>query len=285
MNAHARLQLACTLGIALLAPPDAALAADTASGFLQRDGQRVELKAVCAHEVPGGQAFPDKATVRLVFAADRPLDCTAADASFLPQSVLADQVKQAGGSHLMLLVPHDLKEARIERVMPHIDGGYPAGQNAAGRLTLRKAGADRIAGQVRTNGEEDHLGERYQYSLDFDARVVRGALAGNTLGAGGGAPGAALLRGVAAIQQEDEQAVRQTVVPERVDEVLMPMMKKLRLRHVTVTSGRATDSQAALQIRGDTNDGSGVSGLVLMRRDGNDWKRWEDLYRIELGGK
>lgn len=281
MHAHARHRLA---GIALLALSCTALAADRASGFLQRNGQRAELTSVCAHEVPGGQAFPAEATVRLVLAADRPLDCTAADASFHPQGVLVAQMEQAGGSYLMLLVPRDPRAAQIVRVMPQVDGGYPAGQDADGRLALRATGADRIAGQARSRGEEDHLDERYEYSLDFDARLGRGALAGTPLGAGGGAPGAALLRAVAAIEQEDEPAVRRTVVPERVDEVLMPMMKKLRLHQVTVTGGRATDSQAALEIRGKTNDGSRVSGQVLMRRDGDDWKLWEDLYRIEPNG-
>lgn len=285
MNARTRFPLAFFLGFALLVLPGPVWAADTVNGFLQRNDRRVEWKAVCAHEVPGGQVFPDEATVRLVFAADRTLDCAAADASFLPQRVLADQVRQAGGSSLMLLVPRDLDEARIERVMPEVDGGYPGGENAAGRLGLRKTGADRVAGKVQTRGVEDQLGERYQYLLEFDAAIGRGALAGKPLGAGGGAPGAALLRAVTAIQKQDEQAVRQTVVPELVDEVLLPVMKDLRLRQITVTGGRATDQQAALEIRGDTNNGSRVSGQVLMRRDGNDWKLWENLYRIDLSGK
>lgn len=150
-------------------------------------------------------------------------------------------------------------------------GTYP-------EIEFETAGPDRFTGRVYHAEPQEIFGDTFQYDFTFSAPLSDPhAPLGEALPAGGGEPGRAYLRWVAAIHDGDVEALR-AVVPTDMATQLdrdeaqeeLEFMRLMTPTEVTVLGGSSDGETAILEVEG-VFDGERVSGEVTLARMGDFW--------------
>jgi len=150
-------------------------------------------------------------------------------------------------------------------------GNYPA-------IELTSTGPERFAGRVYHAEKQKIFDDTFQYDFQFDLPLTDlNAPIGEPLPAGGGAPGKAYLKWVAAIQAVDLAGLKE-LVPAEMAETLsgddareqIAAMRELTPTDVTVLSGSSDGETAVLQIEG-TVAGERTKGEITLTRMGEFW--------------
>lgn len=139
--------------------------------------------------------------------------------------------------------------------------------------------ATRITGDCFMKAPEKMFDDEYEFHLTYDVPVTPFPKP-SPLAAGGGDPGTQYAALVKAIQASDWDAAHLHVADGE-----LPATKKkvsesnyfegLRANYpktVTVTGGLIKGDRAQLDVRGTNHDGRNITGVVMMKKNGSDWR-------------
>jgi hypothetical protein len=151
-----------------------------------------------------------------------------------------------------------------------------------GVAAVQTISGTQVVGRAFTEGAESLGDTTISYDLSFSAEILPERPAGKTLGAGGGAPGAAYTAYLAAIRDGDIAALiahGEAYTAERLrdteEEWLaeeIAMLREMAPQQMTVTGGEIFDDWAILTVKGLDESGSAVEGAVKMALDGDSWR-------------
>lgn len=144
-----------------------------------------------------------------------------------------------------------------------------------------------IAGKLYMDKEDEFFGSTYRYAVEFAAPLGAAASAkpadalppGQALAAGGGEPGAAYAKYLAAMRAGDLKKIRPLVAKKRVADMDRPdfkemlgMIQAMMPKDVKVTGGTVSGNTATLAATGKNDDGSATKGTVTMTKEDGAWK-------------
>lgn len=150
-------------------------------------------------------------------------------------------------------------------------GNYP-------KIELTSAGPDRFAGHVYHSEQQKIFDDTFQYDFSFDLPLSNpNAPIGNALPAGGGEPGQAYLKWVAAIQAADVKGLQALVPPEMAEQLngddaadMVKSMQDLTPTDVSILSGSTDGDTAVLDIEG-TIAGEKAHGKITLTHMDKYW--------------
>jgi len=275
MSAYRRsLPATGALVLALAALP-AAHAADSASGYFRMGDNRVELAYGCGYQVEG-----DEGNQKLLFLADRELDCAAAQTALDPESVLEDQVREAKGGYVRILYNPKTETPNLYYSLSEPSDSF----NTAGYGTWTETVAtdERSEGSWKIDTQE-FFDKTYDCDLHWSLALDGAPVRGQALPAGGGEPGKALEAYVKAVVGDDTAGFRAHATGALRDDALSnegtewfadqwKYFKEYELAEVEILGGKIDGERATLQVKGKQGDGEKVEGRVRLVREDGAWK-------------
>ena len=269
------MHIARTVAVLVLTLAAIPAAADSVSGYFRMGEGRVDVAHGCAYLIPG-----EETPKKLVFLADKPLDCAAAETALDPEEALDDQVEAAKGGYVRIVIdPAGETQSLYYSITEPFDSFNTAG---FGEWTETVATNERTEASWKIE-ERDFFDKKYAGDLSWSLPLNDGPVRGEALPAGGGAPGAALKAYVAAVVGDDTATLRKVATAEIVGSTLesegtewfaeqWKYFKEYELAEVEILGGTMDGDRATLQVKGKQGDGEKVEGSVRMVKADGAWK-------------
>jgi hypothetical protein len=263
-------------------PMFAADAAGTATGTFTVNGKSTPLKYAVAVEKPGS------------------FDKNKKEVHLLISNVQVSAATLADPFGLMKM-PDDQKLTGIEVSIAE-DGQIVSGQlynpafvkmggsfSSVGTHVLEKKEWTKAKVSGKLYAKKDSFSDyTYEYSATFSAPVsdpkaakaaALAASGAKALGAGGGAPGDAYRKYIAAMRSGDLKAIRKAVAKERTKDMdrpefpeMLSMIQEMMPKNIKVTGGNGTASTATLDVTGEEADKTKSKGTVEMVLEEGTWR-------------
>ena len=271
-----RTQCVRWLAVLYLASP-AVSWAQTASGAFKAQPEGDITPKVAAAVVVRDQFNPRQSRIEVILSATA-VDVAKAVADLSPHTVVINDPALKDTNYVLLWIGSDGQvsmNATFSKTMTQFVDRTSA--DGAMRAQLTTNTPDKVAGRIFTSAPIKTLsGSTYTVDLTFSAPVARGP-SGTALPAGGGEPGKALLRFLAARQKKDWPALKAALSPaaterfvksynndkENLADTLETLNFWLPAKGVTISGGTLTGDVAVLDVEGVL--ASGVKALTLVR--------------------
>jgi hypothetical protein len=264
-------------------PTFAADAAGTATGSFTVNGKSTPLKYAVAVEKPGS-FDKNKKEVHLLISNVQISAATLADPFGLMK--LPDDQKLIG---IEVSIADDGEVVSGQLYNPafvKIGGSF----SSTGTHELQKGKEwtkTKVSGKL--SSKKDTFSDyTYEYSASFstpisDPKAAKAAAlaasGAKALGSGGGAPGDAYRKYIAAMRSGDLKAIRKAVAKERTKDMdrpefpqMLSMIQEMMPKNIKVTGGNGTASTATLDVTGEEADKTKSKGTVEMVLEEGTWR-------------
>jgi hypothetical protein len=253
----------------------ASLSADTVKGSFRFGPVKFEPVDAFAYQVDvEGEKTPTTIVAMTSYKIDRPAVLAAIDPV---QSFYAQTGGGTGNFVLVRIVAPD--KCGIFAGLTTGDRPQDIDLSSSNFPAKNMSSPTRIAGDCFTKAPAKFFDDEYEFHFTYDVPIT--AIPKPTaLAAGGGDPGTQYAALVKAIQASDWDGAHAHVA-----EGELPATKKkasesnyfegLQLnypKNVTVTGGLIKGDRAQLDLRGTSHDGRKITGVVMMKKNGNDWR-------------
>lgn len=278
---------AAAVALSILISQAVAGAASPATGsFVVKGGKTagtIAPKAAVAFAVRDRRDM--RTPVAEVVLSERPVDAAAAVESLQPHTHAINQDALKDSDYILLWVAPDghvsMNATFGETMTQFLDA---VGETLQATLTVNTP--ERVAGRVFTTKPVKTMGgETYTVDLTFDTAVARPPK-GTSLGAGGGAPGKALVSFLDAVKKGQWPAIKAALSPAAVEmfdksynspeenasslaDILQAWLPKAGLK---VVGGDERGDVADLEIEGEMFPGTQALYLARMRQAGGAWR-------------
>lgn len=262
---------ALALALAICVP--STFAADVVNGTFHFGKTKFKPADAIAYQVPG----KDNKPVTIVAFADFKIDRQGVLDAIHTEEAFIDQInKNEGGNYVMVrLTAPD--HCGLGGLVGNGGNQIDLGDSFVSKASI---GASRVAGRCSTSAPGKMFDDTYDFDLSYDVPLMA-IPKPSTLSAGGGEPGAAYAALVKAIRTADWNGANTHL---RKDEVRNPKPAASEMREyfrgvglnypktVTVTGGLMKGNRANIDITGTDHDDKKIHGVVLMKKDGVDWR-------------
>lgn len=267
-----------TFALALLAAAAPALAENSVKGHFRIGDSRLEVTHGCAYRVPGDQPGSFQA---LVYLASTPLDCAAAETALDPEGALDSAVRDAEAGNVRILVGPDGSEGGLYFFLSEPFDSFNL--SGSGEFAAAEEPAGWSTGSWKLAEPKEFFDKTYDFDLAWSLPLSDGPVRGETLPAGGGEPGAALLAYVQATAADDRAAIKSLLAAGPRGEKFADegsawfeeswkMQRDWELVEVTILGGRIDGDRATLDLTGKQGDGEKVRGRARLVREDGGWK-------------
>jgi hypothetical protein len=263
---------AVALAAPAIPPARAHAAAGKAKAWVQKGDRRVDFAHTCGLLVFDSSNQPEP----MIFLANHSLDCGQAETAIEPESDLDRQADAAGASTARLLLHTDGTNASLVFTLREpFDSYFVSG--STNDLTVSTRTANRVAGRWRASKPDSAVGEPVSYDVQFAEDLRSGAVTGESLPAGGAAPGAAYQEYLRALARKDFPALQRLTVSRMASRALglgagtvFEAFRSEQPRTAEIAGGLlqgADGNRATLFIKAKTWGGESISRRVRMQRD------------------
>lgn len=257
--------------------PLAAFAASSGSGFFRMGGNKQTYKHAVALSRDSGEAGQRKVNVYLT---THPVDPKHGANGFDLDDGITEQLREVGGGMTRITINPDGKDGGMWFWVSEPSDTFNT--SGFGKLTLTTNTPTRLEGSHVLAEPEDFFDKTYEFDLKFAVDLTDANFTGDPLPAGGGEPGKAWLAYQKAIIDGDVDAVRaqmgqmgEWMLPKDDPESSKSYLESMQsdaVRGAKISGGWLQGERAILKVDGKDGDGNTRRGMVLLQRDGEQWK-------------
>lgn len=261
------------LALALATCVSSSFAADVATGNFHFGKTKFKPVDAIAYQVQGKGDKP----VTVIAFADFKIDRQGVLDAIHTGDAFIDQLNTNGGGNFVMVRLTEPARCGLSGLVGNGQNEIDLGDSFPSKASI---GASRVAGRCSTSAPGKSFDNEYDFDLSYDVPLMTIPKPA-ALTAGGGEPGAAYTALVKAIRAADWNAahlhLRQEEVrnPPPAASEIREYFKGLALNYpktVSVTGGMIKGSRARLDITGTDRDDKKITGVVVMKKTGSDWR-------------
>lgn len=261
------------LALALAISVPATFAADVVNGNFHFGKTKFKPADAIAYQVQG----KDNKPLTIVAFADFKIDRQGVLDAIHTEQAFFDQINKNEGGNFVMVRLTAPDRCGLSGLVGNGGNQIDLGDSFVSKASI---GASRVAGHCATTAPGKMFDDAYDFDLTYDVPLMV-IPKPSTLASGGGEPGAVYSALVKAIRAADWNAAHTHL---RKDEVRDPKPAASEMREyfrgvglnypktVTVTGGLMKGSRANLDITGTDRDDKKIHGVVMMKKDGADWR-------------